>query len=221
MIGALRTRVAELEKDDNAHAVLVTGEGDFCGGIDWAEWSRMGPKETQDEIQRGFEAFWALEHLSKPTVAAISGRCEGAGLELALACDLRVSSESATFSFPQVDRAWMPSHGGIARLPRVVGRSTALELLLTGKKLKALDAFRLGLVDHLAAVGEALGEAREFATAIAAKPRTAVRAMKRAITEGEEKPYRNRFLLETQYAVNLLSSEEYRAALARAKERRS
>ncbi len=220
LITDLRGRVAELEKDDAIRAVLLTGEGDFSAGIDWAEWARLGPKEAQDEIQRGFEAFWALEHLTKPTIAAISGRCEGAGLELALACDLRIASDAATFSLSQVDRAWMPTHGGVARLPRVVGRSSALELLLTGKKLKALDALRMGLVNHLASAGEALNEAREFAEAIAAKPRSAVRAIKRAITEGEEKPYRNRFLLEAQYAAQLLSSDEYRAAASRGKERR-
>lgn len=220
MVRALADRVAEVEKDDAIRAVLVTGEGDFCGGLDLAEWASLSPKETQDEIQRGFEAIWALEHLTKPTVAAISGHCEGAGLELALACDLRVSSDSATFSMPQVDLGWMPSHGGTARLPRIVGRSRALELLLTGKKLKALDALRYGLVDHLAPLGEALEEARTLARALAAKPRTAVRAIKRAVTEGEEKPYRNRFLLESQHSVQLLWTEEYRRALEKVRGRK-
>ncbi len=211
-IGELAGRVAELEKDDSVHAVLLTGEGDFCAGIDGDEWSRLTPKEAQEEIQRGFEAFWALEHMTKPTVAAISGRCEGAGLELALACDLRVASERAAFRLPQVDLAFMPSHGGIARLPRAVGRSRALEILLTGKTVRAIDALRWGLVDHLATSGEALTEAKAFATTFASKPRSAVRAIKRALTEGEEKPYRNRFLLESQHAVQLLHTEDYRRA---------
>lgn len=215
LLSNLRARVADLEKDDAVRALLVTGQGDFCAGVDQDEWARLTPKAAQDEIQRGFEALWALEHLAKPTIAAISGRCEGAGLELALACDLRVSSDAATFSLPQVDLAWMPVHGGTARLPRVLGRSRALELLLTGKRLKALDALRYGLVDHLAPTGEAIAEARTFAEAIAAKPRPAVRAIKRTVIEGEEKPYRNRFLLEAQYASQLLQTEEYRAALTK------
>lgn len=213
LTAALAARVAELEKDDALRAVVVTGEGDFCAGVDRAEWVRMSPKEAQDAIQRGFEALWGLEHLAKPTVAAISGRCEGAGLELALACDLRVASDSAAFRFPEVDLAFMPSHGGTARLPRVVGRSRAMEILLTGKTVKAIDALRWGLVDHLAPSGEALTEAKSFAAAFASKPRSAVRAIKRALTEGEEKPYRNRFLLEAQHAAQLLHSEEYRKAV--------
>lgn len=207
--------VASLEKDDSVRAVLVAGEGDFCGGLDWAEWSGLTPKQAQDAIQRGFEAFWGLEHLTKPTVAAISGRCEGAGLELALACDLRIASDVASFRFPEVDLAFMPSHGGTARLPRVLGRSRALEILLTGKPVRAIDALRWGLVDHLASSGEALAEAKAFAASFASKPRSAVRAIKRSLTEGEEKPYRNRFLLESQHAAQLLHSEEYRKALAK------
>ena len=213
IMAELAARVVELEKDDVIRAVVLTGQGDFCAGLDLAEWGTLSPKEAQEEIQRGFEAFWALEHVTKPTVAAISGRCEGAGLELALACDLRVASEKAVFRLPQVDLAFMPSHGGTARLPRVVGRSRALEILLTGKAVRAIDALRWGLVDHLAAPGEALTEAKAFAATFASKPRSAVRAIKRALTEGEEKPYRNRFLLESQYAVQLLHTEEYRRAL--------
>jgi enoyl-CoA hydratase/carnithine racemase len=214
MVRNLAEHVAEVEKDEGVRAVLVSGEGDFCAGVDLDEWAALTPKEAQDEIQRGFEALWALEHLTKPTVAAISGRCEGAGLELALACDLRVSADNAVFALPQVDLAWMPSHGGTARLPRLVGRSRAMELLLTGKRLKALDALRYGLVDHLAASGEADREALALAQVLAGKSRAAVRAIKRAVTQGEEKPYRNRFLLEAQHAAQLLGTEDYERARA-------
>ncbi len=215
LVRDLALRFADLEKDDAARVVIVTGQGDFCGGLDPDEWGSLAPKEAQEEIQRGFEALWSLEHLSKPSIAAISGRCDGAGAELALACDLRIASESASLAFPQVDVGWMPSHGGTARLARVVGRSTALEILLTGKRLKALDALRLGAVDHLTPPGEALDHAKALAKTIASKPRAAVRAIKRTLTEGEEKPYRNRFLLESQYSVQLLWTEDYKEAVAR------
>ncbi len=213
IVAELSARVAELEKDDATRAVVLTGQGDFCGGLDLVEWGALSPKEAQEEIQRGFEAFWALEHLSKPTIAAISGRCEGAGAELALACDFRIASESAAFGFPQVDLGWMPSHGGTARLARVAGRPKAMELLLTGKHVKALDALRFGIVDHLSPPGEALDHAKALAKTLASKPQAAIRAIKRTLTEGEEKPYRNRFLLESQYSVPLLWTEEYKRAL--------
>lgn len=221
MVADLAREVARLEKSEETRAVIVTGAGDadFCGGLDMAEWLSLEPKRAQEEITRGQDALWALEHLTRPTIAAISGVCRGAGSEIALACDLRIASETATISHPEVDAGWMPSHGGTARLARIVGRSTALEYLLSGKELRALDALRLGLVDHLVPPGDALDRAKDLARVFASKPRAAVRAIKRSLTEGEEKPYRNRFLLEAQHAVQLLWSEEYRAHAERSRKR--
>ena len=217
MVGDLAARVPELEKDDRVRAVLVAGQdhAQFCAGIDMGEWSRLSPKAAQDEVSRGQDAFWAFEHLTKPTIAAIAGMARGAGAELALACDIRIADESAVFSHPEVDLGWMPSHGATARLSRIVGRSKALEILLSGKEVKALDALRLGIVDHLSSPGRAFDQARALAITFAAKPRSAVKAIKRALTEGDEKPYRNRFLLESQHAVQLLWTEDYKAAMAK------
>jgi len=147
----LARAVGDLEADDGIRAVIVSGAGThFSGGIDLREWSALPPKEAQAAITRGSDAFWSLEHLTKPTVAAVVGLCRGAGAELALACDLRIADETAVFSHPEIDVGWMPSHGGTARLSKLVGRSKALEILLSGKDVRALDALRLGLVDHLA-----------------------------------------------------------------------
>jgi len=222
MVAEFALQVGALEKDDAVHAVIVTGAGeaDFSGGLDMDEWTALPSKRAQEEIQRGQDALWALEHMTKPTIAAISGVCRGAGEEVALACDLRIAADTALFSHPEVDAGWMPSHGGTARLARILGRSTATEILLSGKPLKALDALRLGLVDHLTRPGDALDRAKDLARMFASKPRAAVKAIKRTLAEGEEKPYRNRFLLEAQHAVQLLWSEEYKAAVARFREKR-
>lgn len=219
MIQELSYRVNDLEKDDSALAVVLAGAGGrtFCEGLDLAEWSRLTPKDAQSAIQRGFEALWALEHLTKPTLAAIENGCRGAGAELALACDLRFAAESAVFAFPEVDRAWMPSHGGIARLPRMIGRAKAMELFLTGADVTAREAADLGFVERVLPEGKALEAARATAEIIARKPRSAVHAIKRALTEAEEKPYRNRFLLESQHSVQLLWTDAYREAQARHK----
>jgi len=184
------------------------------------EWSRLSPKAAQDEMSRGQDAFWALEHLTKPTIAAIAGAARGAGAELALACDLRIADESTVFSHPEVDLGWMPSHGATARLSKIVGRSRALEILLSGKEVRALDALRLGIVNHLASPGGAFDQAKALATLFASKPRPAVKAIKRALTEGDEKPYRNRFLLESQHAIQLLWSDEQKAAMERLRAKR-
>lgn len=222
MLVDLAAQVAALEKDEGVRAVIVSGAGEaeFCGGLDLREWAGLDPKKAQEEIARGQDGLRALERMTKPTIAAISGVCRGVGSEVALACDVRIASETALFSHPEVDMGWMPSHGGTARLARVLGRSVALEFLLSGKELKALDALRLGLADHLTPPGEALDRAKNLAGVFASKPRSAVRAIKRTLTEGEEKPYRNRFLLESQHAVQLLWSDEYKAAMARVREKR-
>jgi len=219
MLGELARHVAALEKDEGALAVVVAGAGGqtFCEGLDLAEWSAMTPKDAQAALQRGFDAFWSLEHLTKPTIAAVEGDCRSVGAELALACDLRFASESATFAFPEIDSAWMPSHGGTARLPRMIGRARALELFLSAANVRAQEAAQLGFVEHITKRGEAVAKALALARAFADEPRPAVRAIKRALTEGEEKPYRNRFLLETQHSVQLFWTDAYRQAQEKAR----
>lgn len=213
MIQELSARVAGLERDSSANAVVVAGAGKaaFCEGLEAAEWSGLSPADAQTAIQRGFEALWALEHLSKPTVAAIEGGCRSAGAELALACDLRVASDSATFAFPEVGQAWMPSHGATARLPRIIGRAKALELLLSAASVGAQEACELGLVEHVTRPGEAMTKALALARAFGDAPRGAVHHIKRTLTEAEEKPYRNRFLLETQHSLQLLADAQREA----------
>lgn len=222
MISDLASRIPELEKDDAVRAVVVAGAGGllFSSGIDIDEWAKLSPKEGQEWVTRGQDAFWALEHLTKPSVAAVVGMARGAGAELALACDIRIADETAVFSHPEIDLGWMPSHGGTARLSKIVGRAKALEILLGSKELRALDALRLGVVNHLAAPGKALDEAKALAGVFARKPRAAVKAIKRALTEGDEKPYRNRFLLESQHAVQLLWTDDYKAAMEKIRAKR-
>ena len=219
MVGELAADVAAMEKEDAILAVLVAGAGGraFCEGLDAAEWAGLMPKDAQAAMQKGFDAFWALEHLTKPTIAAVEGGCRSVGAELALACDVRFASETATFSFPEVDQAWMPSHGGTARLPRMIGRSKALEIFLTAANVDARQAHEMGFVEHVTKAGEAVTSALALARAFAEAPRNAVRAIKRTLTEGEEKPYRNRFLLETQYAVQLFWTDAYREGQERAR----
>ncbi len=219
MVQQLATHVADLEKDPAVLAVVVAGSGGrtFSDGLETGEWALFSPKDAQSAIQRGFEALWALEHLTKPTIAAVEGACRGAGAELSLACDLRFASESAVFAFPEIDRGWMPSHGGIARLPRMVGRAQALELFLSGRDVAAREARQLGFVERVVPRGEALEAAKSMAQVFAAKPRSAAHAIKRALTEAEEKPYRNRFLLEAQHSVQLLWTDAYREAQEKAR----
>lgn len=219
MMRELSGTLVDLEKTEAVRAVVVAGAGSkaFSNGLDAPEWASLPPREAQSALQRGFEVLWALEHLTKPTLAAVEGMCRGTGAELALACDLRFASRSAVFAFPEVDEAWMPSHGGTARLPRMVGRAKALDLLVSGRDVRASEAARLGFVEKVVVRGKAVEAAMKTANAFATKPRTAVHAIKRALTEGEEKPYRNRFLLESQHSVQLLWTDAYRQAQEKAR----
>lgn len=222
MIADLAAQVPKLEKDEAVRAVVVAGAGHttFSAGIDVGEWANLSPKDAQDWMTRGQDALWALEHLTKPTIAAIVGAARGAGAEIGLACDIRIADETAVFSFPEVDLGWMPHHGGTARLSKIAGRSKALEILLAAKEVKALDALRLGIVDHLSTPGQAFDQAKALADVFSRKPRASVKAIKRTLVEGDEKPYRNRFLLESQHAVQLLSTEDYKAAMAKTRAKR-
>lgn len=214
MISEIAALVPDLEKDGTVRSVVVTSAGSpFSAGVDMEEWARLPTKEAQEWVTRGQAAFWALEHLTKPTIAAVVGVARGAGAELALACDIRIADETASFAHPEVDLGWMPTHGGTARLSKIVGRSKALEILLAAREVKALDALRLGIVDHLSAPGLAFEQAKALAESFARKPRAAVNAIKRTLVEGDEKPYRNRFLLESQHAVQLLWNEDYKQAM--------
>jgi enoyl-CoA hydratase/carnithine racemase len=221
LIAGLRTAITELEGDRGIGAVVVGGSdvSIFSSGLDLVEWASLSSKETLDALQQGFEAFWALEHMTKPTIAAIEGPCLSAGAELALACDLRITSKSTTLAFPEVDLSWMPSHGGTARLARLVGRSRALEILLSGRTLVGDELLDFGIASAVVSKGNAMTRALEVARTFAAKPRQAVRAIKRTLTEGEEKPYRNRFLLEMQHSAQLVSSDEYKAGISSSRKR--
>src|SRR5205814_2760719 len=180
MISDLAARVPEIEKDDGIRALVVAGSGGlvFASGVDMEEWAKLAPKEAQGQVTRGQDAVWGELHLTKATVAAVTGVARGAGAELALACDIRIADETAIFSHPEARIGWMPSHGGTARLSKIVGRSMALELLVSGKELPGLDALRLAIVDHLTAPGEAIPQARALADAFAERPRSAVKAIK-------------------------------------------
>jgi enoyl-CoA hydratase/carnithine racemase len=217
LVAGLREAVIELDRDESVRSVVVVGSGpaNFSEGLDLEEWSSLSTREAIDSLQAAFEALWALEHMTKPSVAAIEGSCRGAGAEVALACDVRVGSETVQMSFPQVDSAWMPSHGGTARLSRIVGRAKALDILLSARVLSAAELYELGVVESVTPAAGALPRATWLARTFATKPRGSVRAIKRALTEGDEKPYRNRFLLEAQHSAQLIASEDYRAALSR------
>jgi enoyl-CoA hydratase/carnithine racemase len=153
MLDELERCFNEVAAKDDVGVVVLSGEGKiFCAGIDLFEIGKiaeMGAQELRKNLRKLQRAFSEIEYLEKAVIAAIHGSAMGAGLELALACDLRIASEEATFTIPEVKLGVIPDLGGNQRLPRIVGVGRAKELILTGKTISALDAERIGLVNKV------------------------------------------------------------------------
>jgi enoyl-CoA hydratase len=160
----------KINQDDDVYVVIITGAGDkaFCRGV---EKSATSPAT-------------ALAGIVKPVIAAINGDALGVGLELALCCDIRLSSDKAKFGFPEVAKGLIPSGGGTQRLPRIVGRGKALELILTAETITAEEALRIGLVSWVVKGADLAAETEALAKTIAAKAPIALRFIKEAVNKG-------------------------------------
>ena len=153
--------VSAVESDDAIRGVLLTGAGPkaFVAGADIAELASQGPVDGKARAQIGQSVFRRLERCGKPVVAAVNGFALGGGCELAMACHLRVAAEGARFGQPEVKLGIGPGYGGTVRLPRLVGKGRALELLLTGEMIDAAEAWRIGLVNRVVPADRLLEEA--------------------------------------------------------------
>ena len=184
-LGRLGELVAQLASDRAVRVVLVTGRGDqaFCAGADLKERVGFTEAQTRAFVQRIGDTFTALAAMPQPSIAVLNGVAFGGGLELALACDLRVAVEGVRMGLTETSLAIIPGAGGTQRLPRVVGAARAKDLILTARRVDAAEAASLGLVDRLAAPGTLRETALELASAIAANGPLAVAAAKQAIDE--------------------------------------
>lgn len=179
----LSDRLATLAAADDVRAVVVSGRGEraFSAGSDVEAFESYRGAAGREHFSREEQVFAQLAALPMPTIAAIEGNALGGGLELALACDIRVASERASLGLPEVRLAVTPGAGGTQRLPRVVGLARAKELALTGRIIDAREAERIGLVSRVVANGQALAAADEIAAEIAERGPLAVREVKRLI----------------------------------------
>lgn len=180
----LQATLAKLEVDRSVRCVVLTGvEKAFSVGSDIKDFStEIGWLLENDYVEAGLNA--AIENSRLPVIAAVNGFALGGGAVLMLACDIRMAAESAKFGFPEVKVGAFASGSGTQRLPRLVGRGRALDLLMTGRTIDADDAFRIGLVEYVVPDGELLDQALELATAIAANAAPAVSASKYCVSVG-------------------------------------
>ena len=177
--------LTQAEEDAELYVLVVTGAGrSFVAGADIGQMSGFSAVEGKAFGVYGNQVFAELENLSKPTIAAVNGFALGGGCELAMACDIRLASEKAKFGQPETGLGITPGFGGTQRLPRIVGVSRAMELILTAKTISAAQAREIGLVSEVYPPEELMDRALELANAIAANAQVAVRQSKAAIRRG-------------------------------------
>jgi enoyl-CoA hydratase len=185
LLEQLDGRLAAIASDRKTRCVVVTGDGQyFSAGADVKEMAVLGKEKAPEVEARGQALFQRLAELRCPTIAAVNGLAIGGGLELALACDLRVSADSAKFGAPEVGLGLLPAYGGTQRLPRLVGLAKAKELIFTGSLIPGPEALRIGLVNRVVPSGQELRAARDLAHTIGQKAPRAVAGAKEAIRVG-------------------------------------
>ena len=200
---------AALATDAGVRGVILTGAGEkaFVAGADIAELSAAGPVEARAVGRKGQAVFTRIEKLGKPVVAAINGFALGGGCELALACHVRIAAEGARLGTPEVKLGLMCGYGGTQRLPRLVGRGRALEILLTGDMIDAQEALRIGLVNRVVPKDKLLSEADVLIKKMLANAPLSLRYTLEAVAAGLEMPLEEAQNLEATL-FGLLSSTE-------------
>ncbi len=212
LLDALEAALAALEAADpgDVRAVVVSGRGEraFSAGSDVRGFEAHRGPGGRAHFAREEAAFDRLAGLPMPTIAAIEGSALGGGLELALACDIRIAAEQARLGLPEVRLAVTPGAGGTQRLPRVVGTARAKELILTGRVLAAAEAERIGLVSEVVPDGRAVERAREIGAEIAERGPLAVREAKRLVDEALDRPIADGIAAEIEASVRVFATED-------------
>jgi enoyl-CoA hydratase/carnithine racemase len=208
MIHELNLALNELRQDDGVRALVITGSGDriFCGGADLG--SAFSGGDAEAFVRFGNSVMRKMERFPKPIVAAINGHAMGGGCEIAMACHLRLLKETARMGQTESNLGIIPGYGGTQRLPRLIGRTKALEFLLLGTQVPAAECLRLGLVNRLCKEGETLNEARALARQLARRAPLATAAIIRAVDEGLESPMARSIDVEIDAFMPTLRSED-------------
>jgi enoyl-CoA hydratase len=200
LMDELRTAIAEARRRRDVGAVLLTGAGRaFVAGADIAELADQRAIEGKARAERGQRVFRRFETSPKPTLAAVNGFALGGGCELAMACHMRIASEAAKFGQPEVKLGIVPGYGGSQRLPRIVGKGRALQLLLTGEMIDAAEAYRIGLVNRVVPAAELISAARALLTTILAQGPLAVAHCIEAVDRGLDMGLDDAIALEASY----------------------
>ena len=222
MLAELRSNLARAAGDRALRCVVVTGAGDkaFCAGADLKERARMSGDDVHAFHEGLRAALRAIEEAPQPFVAALNGAALGGGLELALACDLRVASDAAQMGLPEVSLGIIPGGGGTQRLPRLVGLARAKDLVLTGRRISAAEALAMGLVSLVAPPQRLREESLRVAREIARNAPVSLRQAKRALDGGLHLPIDEALDLENRMYQDCLKTRDRLEALRAFAEKR-
>lgn len=202
--------LASIKEDGEVGGVIITGAGEkaFAAGADIGELAQKTPVGAKEFSLQSQEILHFIEHFPKPIIAAVNGFCLGGGSELALACHMRVASEKAKFGQPEVNLGIMCGNGGTQRLPRLIGKGRAIELLVTGNMIDAHEAWRMGWVNYVTPPDQLLSKCEEILQTIGKKGPIAVKLTLEAVTHGLEMSLAEGVQLESNLFGMLFSTSD-------------
>jgi enoyl-CoA hydratase len=197
----LRTAFEDARDDDAVRGVIVTGAGEkaFIAGTDIGELAHATALEAEESSRFGQKVLDLIENLGKPVIAAVNGFALGGGCETAMACTIRIAVETAKFGQPEVKLGLLPGGGGTQRLPRLVGKGRALQIILSGGMISAAEAYRIGLVNEVVAAANLIASAEEILKQIASNAPVSVRLSLQAVNKGMDTSQSEGFALEASY----------------------
>lgn len=209
------------ENDAEIKAIVLTGEGRFfIAGADIKEFTELASQEAEAMAKRGQALFDRLEKFPKPIIAAINGACLGGGLELAMACHIRLAAQEAKLGLPELNLGLIPGYGGTQRLPRLVGRGKATQMILTSEMIGGEEALRIGLVEAVYPAEQLLDEAKKLATQIAAKSAVTLKLALSAIQGTVELPLSEGLAYEAKLFGEAFASEDVKEGVGAFLEKR-
>ncbi|WP_326733700.1 enoyl-CoA hydratase/isomerase family protein [Streptomyces sp. NBC_01022] len=224
MVHTWADRLIEAQRDPEVRVIVVTGAGgSFCSGVDLSafkgeERAPLGEKELL--TQNVHRVALALEDIDKPVIAAVTGPAVGAGMDMALLCDLRFAGHGARFSEGYIKVGLVPGDGGCWLLPRAVGTSTALRMLWTGDFVGAEEALRIGLVDEVHEDEDLMDAVYAYAARLAERPPVAIRTIKRAVRQGARHDLRTALDLISSHMAVITATQDSQEAFAAFQEKR-
>jgi len=209
-VSELECAFIKMRDDEKIRVIVITGRGDkaFVAGADISQFNKYSTLQAKEFAESGQRVFNFIESLGKPVIAAVNGFALGGGCELAMACSLRIASDKARFGQPEINLGLIPGYGGTQRLPRLVGKTKALELILTGEFISSQEAYDIGLVNKVVPHADLMIEANKLAEKIASKSPVIVKLAMEAVNRGLNMPLKEGCELEATLFGSCFSTHD-------------